>query len=78
MIDGLKQEQQLVGSTYSDFVSGTNLEFGTATITTITPSAASNPAYMGAGFGAGPNCGAGVMNYSMAELSTNNYTNILI
>ena len=37
MIDGLKQEQQLVGSTYSDFVSGTNLEFGTATITTITP-----------------------------------------
>ena len=36
MIDGLKQENYLGGSVFSDFVSGINLQFSTATIPTIT------------------------------------------
>ena len=36
MIDALKQENFLVGSTYSDFVSGMDAQLGTATITTST------------------------------------------
>ena len=36
MIDGLKQENYLGVSVFSDFVSGINLQFSTATIPTIT------------------------------------------
>lgn len=36
MIDGLKQENYLGGSVFSDFVSGTDAQFATATIPTIT------------------------------------------
>ena len=34
MIDGLKQEQMLVGSGYIDFISGTDIKTGTQTTTT--------------------------------------------
>lgn len=40
MIDGLKQENYLGGSVFSDFVSGINLQFSTATIPTVTSNTA--------------------------------------
>ena len=36
MIDGMKQEQYLGGSVFSDFISGTDIQTSTATITTPT------------------------------------------